>query len=31
VLAETVGGSSIACLLVRDCARNEWRLEAYYD
>jgi protein ImuB len=30
VLAET-GGSSVACLLVRDCARNEWRLEAFYD
>jgi len=31
VLAETCSGSSVACLLVRDCARNEWRLEAYYD
>lgn len=31
VLAETGSGSSVACLLVRDCARNEWRLEAYYD
>jgi len=31
VLAETGSGSSVACLLVRDCARNEWRLEAFYD
>ena len=31
VLAEAGSGSSVACLLVRDCARNEWRLEAYYD
>jgi len=31
VLAETGSGSSVACLLIRDCARNEWRLEAYYD
>ena len=31
VLAETVSGSSVACLLVRDCQRNEWRLEALYD
>jgi len=31
VLAETVSGSSVACLLVRDCERNEWRLEAFYD
>ncbi len=31
VLAETDSGASIACLLVCDCARNEWRLEAFYD
>jgi protein ImuB len=31
VLAETGSGSSVACLLIRDCARNEWRLEAFYD
>jgi len=31
VLAETVSGSSVACLLFRDCERNEWRLEAFYD
>jgi protein ImuB len=31
VLAETESGSSVACLLIHDCARNEWRLEAYYD
>ena len=31
VLAETVSGSSVACLLVRNCDRNEWRLEAFYD
>lgn len=31
ILAERSNGSPVACLLVRDCARNEWRLEAYYD
>jgi protein ImuB len=31
VLADTASGASVACLLVRDCTRNEWRLEAYYD
>ena len=31
VLAERNGGSSVACLLVCDRARNEWRLEAFYD
>lgn len=31
VLAERSGGSSVACLLVRDRTRNEWRLEAFYD
>jgi protein ImuB len=31
VLAEADSGATVACLLVRDCARNEWRLEAYYD
>jgi protein ImuB len=25
------GGSSMACLLVRDCRLNQWRLEALYD
>jgi protein ImuB len=25
------GDASLACLLVRDCARNQWRLEALYD
>jgi protein ImuB len=31
VLAERGNGASVACLLVCDRARNEWRLEAYYD
>jgi protein ImuB len=31
VLAERSDGSSLACLLVRDQARNEWQLEAVYD
>ncbi len=31
VLAELTGGDSLACLLVRDCARNQWQLEAFYD
>ena len=31
VLAETGSGLSIACLLVRDCTLNIWRLEAFYD
>jgi protein ImuB len=31
VMAERTDGSSIACLLVRDQARNEWQLEAVYD
>ena len=31
VLAERNHGGSVACLLVCDRARNEWRLEAYYD
>ena len=25
------GDASLACLLVRDCTRNQWRLEALYD
>jgi len=25
------GETSLACLLVRDCSRNQWRLEALYD
>jgi protein ImuB len=31
VLAERDSGASVACLLVRDRTRNEWRLEAFYD
>ncbi|HVN05404.1 MAG TPA: DNA polymerase Y family protein [Bryobacteraceae bacterium] len=31
VLARRNDGSSVACLLVCDRARNEWRLEAFYD
>jgi len=31
VLAQTGSGSPVACLLVRDCAENQWRLEAFYD
>ena len=31
VLATASDGSTIACLLSRDCARNAWRLEAFYD
>jgi protein ImuB len=31
VLAERSNGSSVACLLVCDRTRNEWRLEAFYD
>lgn len=31
VLAERNNGSSVACLLVCDRTRNEWRLEAFYD
>jgi protein ImuB len=31
VLAERGDGAFVACLLVRDRARHEWRLEAYYD
>jgi protein ImuB len=31
VLADGGNGASVACLLVRDGARKEWRLEAYYD
>ena len=31
VLAETGNGSSVACLLVRNCTQNQWRLEAFYD
>ncbi len=30
VLAE-VDGATLVCLLVRDCARDQWRLEAMYD
>jgi protein ImuB len=31
VLAERNNGAPVACLLVCDRTRNEWRLEAYYD
>jgi protein ImuB len=31
VLAESNGGSSLACLLVHNCAKNRWQLEAFYD
>jgi protein ImuB len=31
VLARAASGSSLACLLVRDCRQNQWRLEALYD
>lgn len=31
VLATGTNGESIACLLLRDCLRNQWHLEAYYD
>jgi len=31
VLAETGNGAPVACLLVRDCNQNKWRLEAFYD
>ena len=31
VLAETGKGTAVACLLVRDRTKNQWRLEAYYD
>jgi protein ImuB len=31
VLAASGSGASLACLLVHDCRRNEWHLEALYD
>lgn len=31
VLAESNGGSPVACLLVHDRTHNQWQLEAYYD
>jgi protein ImuB len=31
VLAEANNGSSVACLLVHNCAQNQWQLEAFYD
>jgi protein ImuB len=31
VLAEDATGALVACLLVHNCAQNEWRLEAFYD
>jgi len=30
VLAQA-GGDTLACLLVHDCTRDQWRLEAFYD
>jgi protein ImuB len=31
VLAAMKDGRSVACLLTRDCTRNAWKLEAFYD
>jgi protein ImuB len=31
VIAEANNGSSVACLLVHNCAQNQWQLEAFYD
>ncbi len=31
ILADCSNGASVACLLVCDRTRNEWRLEAFYD
>ncbi len=31
VLATANNGATVACLLSRDCARNAWQLEAFYD
>jgi protein ImuB len=31
VLARATSGASVACLLVHDCVRNQWHLEALYD
>jgi protein ImuB len=31
VLARSASGVSLVCLLVRDCVRNQWHLEALYD
>lgn len=31
VLAQPSNGTEVACLLVRDCTQNTWRLEAFYD
>jgi protein ImuB len=31
VLAASGNGAPLACLLVRDCRRNQWHLEALYD
>jgi protein ImuB len=31
VLAQTGNGTTVACLLVQDLTKNQWRLEAYYD
>ena len=31
VLTQAGNGTAVACLWVRDCAQDKWRLEAYYD
>lgn len=31
VLAESTSGAAMACLLVHDCTRRQWQLEAVYD
>jgi protein ImuB len=31
VLAKPSSGPSVACVLVRNCAQNQWLLEAFYD
>jgi protein ImuB len=31
VLAEKNNGAHVACLLIHDCTRNVWQLEAFYD
>jgi protein ImuB len=31
VLVETGDGTAVACLLIQDRSKNQWRLEAYYD
>jgi len=31
ILAKNAAGAHVACLLVRNCLQNNWRLEAFYD